>query len=146
MGSYRRYTDEQKAAAVQMVRDGKTVRAAANRFEASERSVKRWCRDAGVTPRRGHRGVPRQARNDAALLVRSGASFTAVAAKYGVSRTAVHNWVNEFNAARGGAADLAPEEMVTMVTHGVSITKVAKRAGLTVEAVEKVLRRAGVGR
>lgn len=146
MGSYRRYTEEQKAAAVQMVRDGKTVRAAAGRFQASERSVKRWCVAAGVTPRLGQRGVPQQVRTEAALLVRSGSSFTAVAARYGVSRTAVHNWVEEFNAARNGLADLTAEEMVGMVAHGVAIAKVAKRAGLTVEAVEKALRRAGVSR
>lgn len=146
MGSYRRYTDEQKAAAVQMVRDGKTLRAAADRFQASERSVKRWCLAAGVTPRLGQRGMPQQVRTEAALLVRSGSSFTAVAAQYGVSRAAVHNWINEFNAARSGLADLTPEEIVGMVSHGVSIGKVAKRAGLTEEAVEKVLRRAGVSR
>ena len=146
MGSYRRYTDDEKAAAVQMIRDGKTVRVAAARFDASERSVKRWCDAAGVTPRWGQRGVPGNVRTEAALLVRSGASFSSVAARFGVSRTAVHNWVAEFNAARAGIPDLEAADMVELVTHGVSIAKVAKRAGLTEEAVEKVLRRAGGSR
>jgi transposase-like protein len=48
-----RYTDDQRQAAIDAVREGATYERAGSPFGASRKTVQRWCHESGVRPRMG---------------------------------------------------------------------------------------------
>lgn len=88
----RRYSDEQKARALALITDGKTIKQTAFAVGAPSDSVRRWVKRAGQTTAGRRRFSSREVRT-AIALVHSGASLRQAGAAVGASNAAVLRWV-----------------------------------------------------
>jgi RNA polymerase sigma factor (sigma-70 family) len=88
----RRYTDEQKARALALIAEGRTIKEVAFAVGASTYSVARWVKRSGQ-PRAGRRRYTQREVSEVVALVRSGASLRKAGATVGASNAAVLRWV-----------------------------------------------------
>jgi transposase-like protein len=88
----RRYTDEQKARALALIAEGRTIKETAFALGASTYSVDRWVKRSGQ-PRAGRRRFTQREVREAVALVRDGASLRQAGAAVGASSATVLRWV-----------------------------------------------------
>lgn len=132
------------AAALAMVRDGKSMKQVGAHFGVSRQRICQIVRKAGVIPQTGHDFIERM-RVEARDLVREGYSDQAIADLLEMPLSSVASARRAYGMREGDKWGHLGRLVLSELAHGRSILSVSKEYGLCREAVRRAAKRMNVG-